>query len=98
MAEVGVYDFLNHFMRPTSKPLLQSVCESLGLPERESSEDMVKSIADEVCTLRFSELTFQIMLGGSENFLTSLRTDTLVKLANDLNVSIPPPPIPHEKL
>eukprot|EP01127_Copromyxa_protea_P015362 TRINITY_DN4410_c0_g2_i1.p1 TRINITY_DN4410_c0_g2~~TRINITY_DN4410_c0_g2_i1.p1 ORF type:complete len:319 (-),score=63.82 TRINITY_DN4410_c0_g2_i1:50-1006(-) len=84
ISEIGVYSFLDYFL-PNSRSLLRSICEALGLPEREAAEDMVKSIADE------------IMLGGSENFLTALQTSTLEKFAADLGIN-PTSSVSHEKL
>lgn len=47
IADVGIFAFLHYFM-PDHRAMLKSVCEALGLPERETADDMVKSIADEV--------------------------------------------------
>lgn len=38
------------------------------------------------------------MLGGSENFLTALKSSTLENFARDLGVCLPPAPVTHEKL
>jgi len=61
------------------------MCEALGLPEKETAEDMSKTVADE------------IMLGGSENFFTSLKSETLRKFAADLGVALSSD-MEHDKL
>jgi len=82
--KLEVYPFLNGFL-PENKHFLRAICDALGLPERETAEDMIKSIADE------------IMLGGSENFLSSLPKEILEKFAIDLSVAVPLS-VEHDKL
>jgi hypothetical protein len=72
---LGLVAFLRSALNvPDGHTILNDICEMLGLPNKNSSGDMIKSIADE------------IMLSGSEEMFSSLSPDVLHSFIQDLNL------------
>jgi len=72
---LGLVAFLRSALNvPDGHTILNAICEMLGLPNKNSSGDMIKSIADE------------IMLSGSEEMFSSLSPEVLHSFIQDLNL------------
>jgi hypothetical protein len=72
---LGLVAFLRSALNvPDGNTILNDICEMLGLPNKNSSGDMIKSIADE------------IMLSGSEEMFSSLSPEVLHSFIQDLNL------------
>jgi hypothetical protein len=72
---LGLVAFLKSALNvPDGGTILNDICEMLGLPNKNSSNDMIKSIADE------------IMLSGSEEMFSSLSPEVLRSFIEDLGL------------